>query len=474
MNNLLHEFLDKLDGSLKIAVVGCCMIDEYFQVEANRVSPEFPIPVMLSEQAQPTCSYPGGAANVALQLGGFNVESYLVSIVDEESKAIFEKYGINTTYCEKHEENILPRKKRLYNLNFPLCRWDIEKPNMGLSDDILTILQKKLLENVKKLNPDVVILSDYGKGTFKKVFEEDNICEDSWKSLNPSKNMWIKNSPWITIVDPKNNNLIEWHGCTVFKPNNHEAEALTGLSDQTQQVRYIKKHLECESVIVTHGGEKVVGIDDKEWVFYGGHKGEARYPIGAGDCFIAILAMAYPFFAPEIAAEIAYKWGAIYVNTKDRSIGPKNIQSKIMSPEELANEVHIHSGDQFVMTNGVYDILHSGHMELLKFAKGKGDKLIVALNDDESVKRLKGDTRPVKPLEQRLKVLEAMSAVDYVTWFSEDTPLDIIKQIKPHSIVKGTDYEKEKVVGYEEVKGKVYLCPLFDNQSTSNYVSFCT
>lgn len=476
---LLHELLDRLnEEKLKIVVVGDAMVDEYFQVEANRVSPEFPIPVMLSGNASPTYSYPGGAANVALQLRNFNVDSYLVAAVDSESNKVFNKYGINQTHCMSvvsltgSAETLgymIPRKKRLYSGDFPLCRWDIEQPNMGLSDKQLHNMQHSLLQKVEKLNPDVVILSDYGKGTFKKCFESKECFEEL--HVNPSKRMWMKGD-WITIVDPKNDDLVEWKGCTVFKPNNHEAKALTKIDDHKDQAEFMRNVLGCESVIVTHGGEKVVGCDKSKWLFYGGHHGEARYPIGAGDCFVATLAMAYPFFSPEQAAKIAYEMGAIYVNTKDRYIGPENIlhdQSKVKTPEELANIIGTHSV-KFGFTNGCYDILHSGHMQLLKFAKGKCDKLIVALNDDDSIKRLKGQGRPVKPLDQRIKVLEGMSAVDYVTTFSEDTPLDIIKTIKPHCIIKGGDYEKEKVVGYNEVKGKVYLCPLFDNQSTSRYV----
>ena len=214
-------------------------------------------------------------------------------------------------------------------------------------------------------------------------------------------------------------------------------------------------------LVITHGGDKVVGYDKSGWLFYGGHHGEARYPIGAGDCFIATLAMAYPFFKPEQAAKIAYEMGAIYVNTKDLYIGPENIldnQSKIKTPEELSNILGTHSV-KFGFTNGCFDILHSQHVGLLKFAKGKCDKLIVALNNDDSVRRLKGQGRPIKPLGERMAMLEAMSSVDYVTSFSEDTPLEIIKEIKPSLIVKGGDYQKEDVVGYKEVEGKVYIFP---------------
>lgn len=474
--NILHELLDKLnEEKLKVVVVGDAMLDEYFQVEANRVSPEFPIPVMLSDDANPTYSYPGGAANVALQLRNFNVDSYLVTAIDADSRKVFDKYGINTTHCHcSYVRHLLPRKKRLYSGDFPLCRWDIEQAHMGLNDDQLKNIQLELLERVRKLNPDVVILSDYGKGIFKKCFELEGFY-----GTNPSKQIWLQDSEWVTIVDPKNDDLKEWKGCTVFKPNNHEAAALSKQycsklesDDHRGQAGVISNVLECESVIITHGGDKVVGHDKSGWLFYGGHHGEARFPIGAGDCFIATLAMAYPFFKPEKAAKIAYEMGAIYVNTKDRYIGPENIlndESKVKTPEELAKIIDTHSV-KFGFTNGCYDILHSGHMQLLKFAKGKCDRLIVALNDDDSVRRLKGEGRPVKPLDQRLKVLECMESVDYVTYFKEDTPLEVIKTIRPHCIVKGEDYEKEKVVGYNEVKGKVYLCPLFDNQSTSNYV----
>jgi bifunctional ADP-heptose synthase (sugar kinase/adenylyltransferase) len=176
----------------------------------------------------------------------------------------------------------LPRKKRLYNGEFPLCRWDIEQPNMGISDGSLWDIQVELYNKAKSLNPDVVILSDYGKGTFKKNFLNHEAPDSP--DLNPSKAIWMAGN-WITIVDPKNDDLKEWKGCTVFKPNNHEAKALTKESDHRCQARVISNELNCESVIITHGGDKVVGHDDSGWLFYGGHHGEARFPIGAGDCF---------------------------------------------------------------------------------------------------------------------------------------------------------------------------------------------
>jgi len=473
--HILNEFIEKINKeNLKVVVVGDCMYDDYYQVEANRISPEFPIAVMKSEDENPTYRYPGGAANVAFQLSNFNVDTYLVSLLECWSNPFFEEYDINAAFSYFSNEIKLPVKKRLYNGDFPLCRWDIEKENYGLPDDKLWDIQKSILENVKNLQPDVVILSDYGKGIFKNVSGKSSV------NGNYSKEMWIfdvdtgEKRPWITVVDPKNDDLIEWEGCTVFKPNVSEAKKLTGKTDDFEQVKHIKKVLNCESVVVTHGGDKVVGMDKKEWMFYGGHKGEAKYPIGAGDCFIAMLSVAYLLFEPQKAAEIAFELGAIYVNTKNRRINPNNIlgnNSKIKTPEEIRKEILNCSGETFAICNGVYDIIHSGHMELLKFAKSKADKVIVALNDDDSVKRLKGPTRPKKPLEQRMKVMECLESVDYVTSFSEDTPLEIIKIIKPDCIVKGTDYKKEDVVGYEEVKGHVYLCPLFDNQSTSLYVN---
>ena len=480
---LLHKFIDKLNGRrLKIAVVGDSMLDEYYNIEANRVSPEFPIPVMLSASAVPDYTYPGGAANVAFLLSKFNVDPYLVSFLDIESMGSLTDCGINTSCCmvDIDGDNLIPRKKRLYNGDFPLCRWDIEKPQMGFSNKDLFDLQLKLLRQVEALNPDVVILSDYGKGMFV------NVSGQSSLSGNLSKEMWIWNDSikedrnhfivtdceasakrsWTTIVDPKNDNLFEWNGCTVFKPNNHEAKKLTGEDDHVLQVEAMKGILSCDFAVVTHGGEKIVGFDEEAWTIDGRHKGEARFPIGAGDCFISTLAMAYPFFTPKEAAEIAYEMGAIYVNTEDRRIGPESLsQSKIRSPEELAGISGVVG-----FANGCFDCgLTRGHIEIFKFAKSNCDKLIVALNDDNSVNRLKGDPRPIVSLRERMEVVAALEDVDYVTSFSEDTPLNVIKKIRPDRIFKGGDYEAKDVVGNE--LAEVLICPLYDCLSTTEKLS---
>lgn len=436
---------------LKIAVVGDSMIDEDYEVEANRVSPEFPIPILASKTDLPTASYPGGAANVLYQLINFNtngIRPTLVTLLDKEAKDILEKNGIEEKHlcCIVEEKYKIPRKKRFYNGEFPLCRWDIEK---NFSDPKAT---KVLYETLKlQIKPDIVILSDYNKGFF-----------------NENTNLWLNND-WVTIVDPKKGPLEKWMGCDIFKPNFKEAIELTGTTDWKEQIRIIKEKTKCKVVVITNGDSYYASDENNTWASQ--HYSQyAKYPIGAGDCFIAALAMGYKQRTIKDAIEFAYNIGSAYVKTKKRSISIKEFYGKIIEPDDLYNIIK-NSNDRFVFTNGCFDLLHSKHIELLKFAKSKGNKLIVALNSDESIKRLKGAERPIMPLKERLAVMEAIDCVDFVTYFEEDTPLEIIKKIKPQSIVKGGDYIINEVVGYNEVNGDVFIFPYEQGISTTKFLT---
>ena len=436
----------------KIAVIGDSMVDEDYHVVANRISPEFPIPVMLSETESPTHQYPGGAANVALQLISQKARTTLVTLLDPDARNIFDQYGITKKelccYCDKKFR--IPRKRRLYKGDFPLCRWDIEKQftDEKAIADLVEILERQI-------TPDVVVLSNYNKGFF---------------NNKKSKQQWIKNKRWITVVDPKVGPLADWEGCTICKPNFEEATNLTGTSNPELQAKIIMEITKCKLVAITDGGT-FYGFDGNEfWQQEHSHQ-PARYPIGAGDCFIAALALAYTSHTPKEATCIAYNHAKAYVNTPKRYITQEDVlKIKTRSMKEVAKDVKNNPQLRFVFTNGCFDILHDQHIDLLKYAKSKGDQLVVALNSDASVKRLKGNSRPINSLEQRSKVLEAIDCIDYLISFDEDTPIDLIRQIKPWAIVKGGDYTKEDVVGYDEVQKNVFIFPYKDGTSTTDII----
>lgn len=435
------------ETKVKITVVGDAMIDEYHYVTADRVSPEFPIPVMLSPSYHPFITLPGGAANVVYQFKRFNVDTELFAFIDAETFQLFEKYNLK---CHSpFFEGCVPIKRRVYHRDFPLCRWDIEQSNYGLTPSKLRASQEGLLQRMEKSDPHVVVFSDYGKG----VFENGP--------------QWIpEDRDWIAIVDPKKGPIEKWRGCDLFKPNAKEAKELSGISDWRRQCKFFTKALGCQAVVITQGGEGVVGtVMGREFEYRPDRKKEAQSVIGAGDCFAAFLAMGLAQTMDVVdVAEIAYEAGSVYVDNKHNApIYPHQISpDKFVLPE-------VERDYSLVFTNGCFDILHSGHVDFLRKASEMGDKMIVALNTDESVKKLgKGEDRPINSLEHRKEVIAGLEFVDFVVEFDEETPYNLIQKLNPDVLVKGADW-KGDIVGSDIVED-VRTIPLKPGLSTTNIV----
>lgn len=430
----------------KIAIYGDSILDEYHQVNVTRISPEFPIPIMLSEQINPFKIVLGGAANIAAQLVNFNVKIQLYSLIDQH---FLDNACINTNNCVKIDKNI-SRKKRFYDKNFPICRWDIENENYGYTINQLNEILNKLFN--QPVNADIIIFSDYNKGVFSSNFHEKLIKDN------------------ITIVDPKGKDIDKWIGCTVFKPNAHEALLFSGKKEWKDQCMYFKNRLKCNSVVITNEANGVRGLCENEYFEYipVNIKNLPESVIGAGDNFVSFfsLSLANGFNIPQ-SAEIAFEIASLYVQKKhnepikQRQLYPN---SKFILPEELVNRDY-----KLVMTNGCFDIIHSGHIEALKFAKSKGDKLVVAVNSDNSIKRLKGCNRPINDLQARMSVLEALEMVDYVVSFEEDTPYELINLIKPDVLVKSAEWQGKAVAGEDLVKEMIFA-PHVENKSTTNII----
>ena len=453
MNNLMNQFLEKQKKQkVNIHCVGDAMIDEYYQVSVNRISPEFPMPIMHSEEENPIRK-PGGVANVVYQFRHFNTDSRLICFSDTQATIVFREHSLNYQPCTSHTANI-PRKKRFLDHGIQVKRWDIEKKNSGLTEP------KSAREDALQMTehhdpPDVAILSDYDKGFFDPEYAQK----------------WIKrykNS--ITIVDPKHGPATMWKGCTVFKPNAKEAENLSGLSDPQAQCEYFAKKLGCKGVVITQGGDGLVGMVDGEYFKYYSQSSSTQPAsvIGAGDCFSAFLAQSVALgFTIKESAEIAYEAGAIYIHNKmNRPIVPAElIKDKLVQAEDLKNRDF-----KLVFTNGCFDLLHRGHLQTLEFAKQHGEKLVVALNSDDSVRRLKGEDRPVKLLAERQAVMSALDMVDFVISFEEDTPYEAIKACNPDVLIKGADYSQDEIIGSDLVK-EVHCAPLIDGLSTTGLLT---
>jgi D-beta-D-heptose 7-phosphate kinase/D-beta-D-heptose 1-phosphate adenosyltransferase len=425
----------------KIAVVGDAIIDDYHFVNAEKISPEFPIPILNCENYFPDKRLLGGATNVCYQFLNFNKEIFYFGFLDLEIYDLLSEFSfINTEFSVLLPYfSKVPRKKRFYQNDFPLCRIDVESKNYNLTKSQLNFFQNKISKNLEVYKFDAVIFSDYNKGIFndfeiKKMFDS---LQNAFK-----------------IVDPKKGPISKWRGCDLIKPNYKEAFELTGKEHWKDQIEVIKKDTDCEIIVITIEGKGVVGcVENNYFEFFPKSSTKAVSVIGAGDCFISLLCSGLlSDFSINKSIEIAFDGASIYV---------KNKFNKPIEPNNLFNKV--------IFTSGVFDLLHSGHLESLSKSKELGNKLIVGINSDESTRKLKGKDRPVNNQDIRKKMLESLRFVDEVIIFEEDTPYELINKIKPDIIVKGSDYSVNDVVGKD--LAEVVIIPNEPGYSTSSIIS---
>lgn len=454
---------------LKIAVVGDTMVDDYKYGQVTRVSPEFPVQVLTS-QSERVEQVPGGAGNVCCQMTHFNAEVHLLGFLDKPARRLYDEFGFNISRCVNLENGRVPIKTRFYDGDFPLLRWDIEAKNYGERQEDMDELRYYIFYNfidlLEKDQPDVVILSDYDKGLWDGELA-GNIIQSCKKKGIP------------TLVDPKKD-LKRWRGCTTIKPNAQEAEALTGQKSWQGQADALK---DSQNVVITQSGSGVAGRCGDKYFEYRPKlrlsAKEVNSVIGAGDCFLAVLAVATGYgMSLEDACKLAFEGGVQYVKARhNKPITPHDIHerldpvgSKIISPEELSYLMKtVYAKEEFVFTNGCFDVLHPGHIDTLRFAKSKGDRLIVGLNSDASVAALKGPTRPVRTWDDRAYLLAALDCVDFVVKFEDATPEGLVKKLKPTYLVKGGDYTPEEVVGKDHVK-EVFIAPTREGHSTTAFL----
>jgi len=448
---LIKKFLEKdLENKISINVIGDPMVDEWYDVAVDRISPEFPIPVYKSVSQVPVSGMlPGGAANVAYQFKHFNVDLQLITLLSSLSQVVFDSRGIKTGLCKIVDNMFMPVKKRIYSQDIPLTRWDFERENFGL-DDI-----KKHLLDLEIPDSDLNIFSDYNKGIFS----------------YPWFRKYFKNSK--SIVDPKNENIDIWQDCSVFKPNMLEARQLSEKKNWKDQVDFFINSIKCDSVVITQGANGVVGKNEDYFEFRPENNNiKPQSVIGAGDCFVCFMSMALVRgFTLQEATQIAYIAGSIYVQRKmNRPISPAELiayaGNKIVDcPKILAKR-----NFKLAFTNGCFDMFHAGHVSSLEFASKQGDKLCVAINSDESIRRIKGTSRPIIPLAERVKLLQSLEVVDFIIVFDENDPYQIIKDTNPDVLVKGSEYEDKLVVGRDLVKD-VRFAPNYPGFSTTNIIN---
>ncbi|RIY34598.1 bifunctional D-glycero-beta-D-manno-heptose-7-phosphate kinase/D-glycero-beta-D-manno-heptose 1-phosphate adenylyltransferase HldE [Psittacicella gerlachiana] len=475
-------FTDKLDfSSANIFVFGDVMIDHYWYGDTSRISPEAPVPVVLYKDENSTL---GGAANVARNLIAYNSQVSISGLVGNDDnaqhlKSLCQNINLNHNFITIPYGKTT-KKLRILSRHQQLLRVDFEdQPNFNL--DVNLFLDNSLINTLedKIKQAKVVILSDYMKGS-RQFFP--TIIELANKYHKP------------IVIDPKGTDYSVYKNSTLLTPNLSEFRLIAKkygfseeqISDETNEVAIVNaiiNDLNLQGLLITKS-EKGMTLHLKDGTLY--HQltyAEDVYDVtGAGDTVIATLAAA-------LAVNIDIK-DACYLANKAAGISVSKLGAATVSIEELEQSCHMQSynqnniiqkiknaqanGKRVVFTNGCFDLLHRGHLSYLQRAKELGDILVVAINTDASVKRLKGNDRPINNLADRMFMLSSLKSVDFVIDFDEDTPLNLIKTIKPDVLVKGADYKLEDIVGYKEVTaygGQVQTITFVDSYSSTNIIN---
>lgn len=458
-----------------ILVIGDLMIDHYLWGSCERISPEAPVQVVdISKET----TVLGGAGNVINNLNVLGAHVSVCSVIGDDTNGVellgmLEKIGVDTENIMIQTGRKTSKKSRVIAVSQQVLRYDNES-----KDDILDSSVNKILESLTHdiSTYDMVILSDYGKGVL-----TDELCQGIIKLAN-------KNSVRV-LVDPKGTDFSKYKGSYLLTPNKKEAMLATKIninSKETLKEALIKLKQECDLGIslITLSEDGIATYENELKIFPTVAK-EVFDVTGAGDTVIASIAFALSAgknieqtasFANLAAGVVVGKIGSATVSLNE-------IEEYEASLHKSTSDAHIKSfgdidvivnrcrsgGKKVVFTNGCFDILHVGHVKYLQIAKSFGDILIVGLNSDESVTRLKGPTRPVNIAEDRAYLLAALEAVDYVVPFAEDTPYELIKMIKPDVLVKGGDYEGKEVIG-TEFAGELKLVDFVDGKSTTKTI----
>jgi D-beta-D-heptose 7-phosphate kinase / D-beta-D-heptose 1-phosphate adenosyltransferase len=474
----LIEIIDAL-GSPRVAVVGDLILDHYVFGAVSRISPEAPIPVLHVSREEDRL---GGAANVAANILTMGGRSVLVGAIgSDEPGARFRKLAGKTSGLTLSAAQTGSRptvlKTRMVSQNQQMLRVDREQHGALSSAELADVTNRglKALDGVGAL-----VISDYGKGV---------VTTESAQRL-------IGDAGVPVIVDPKGRDYSKYKGATAVTPNRAEAEAATGIDcssmDGVEKAgRKLCKQLGLKVAVITLSAQGVAVIPPKGVMTHFPAQARSVYDVtGAGDTFIATFAMAVAAKADfNTAARLANyaaalkvaRFGAVAITREElrRSVISAHEgfdhAGKVMTADELVEALKAHRkhGERIVFTNGCFDLLHQGHVTYLNFCRGQGDVVVVGLNADASVRRLKGPTRPVNEAEARARVMAALSDVDYVTVFEEDTPEKLIRKLRPDVLVKGEDWSGKAVAGagfVESTGGKVVFAPMVEGKSTTNMI----
>ncbi|MGV3346601.1 bifunctional D-glycero-beta-D-manno-heptose-7-phosphate kinase/D-glycero-beta-D-manno-heptose 1-phosphate adenylyltransferase HldE, partial [Enterobacteriaceae bacterium LUAb1] len=457
-----------------VLVVGDIMLDRYWYGPTGRISPEAPVPVVKVENIE---ERPGGAANVAMNIASLGAHSRLVGLtgIDEAAKALSQALEKVSVQCDFISVPTHPTitKLRILSRNQQLLRLDFEE---GFDNINFTPLNERVEQSLAKVG--AVVFSDYAKGALTQI---ESLIQLARKAGIP------------VLVDPKGTNFERYRGATLLTPNMSEFEAIVGKCKTNEQLvergMQLIADFELSALLITRSEQGMTLLQPGKIPLHLPTLAQEVYDVtGAGDTVIGILAAAlaagHPleeacFLANAAAGVVVGKLGTSVVSVVELENAiharPDSGFGVMSKPQLKLAVAQAHQrGEKIVMTNGCFDILHAGHVSYLSNARKLGDRLIVAVNSDASVRRLKGESRPVNPLEQRMMVLGALEAVDWVIAFEDDTPQSLIAEILPDLLVKGGDYQPEDIAGSKEVwanGGEVKVLNFEDGISTTNIIS---
>ena len=458
-----------------ILVIGDLMIDHYLWGKCERISPEAPVQVVAVEKETAVL---GGAGNVINNLSALGAKVSVLSVIGddinaEELKAMLEKIEVNIENLVVQEGRDTSKKSRIIASQQQVVRYDKES-----TDDISQNSQESIIKNFKKNITfyDMILLSDYGKGV---------LTTDLTRKLIDIANENAKK----VLVDPKGEDYTKYSNAYLLTPNKKEAIEASKIEIEDEKslleaIRKLKKECSLEVGLITLSEDGIAIYDDELRT----HPTVARevYDVtGAGDTVIASLGFSLSCgydidkavkFSNLAAGVVVGKIGSAtatlneiieYESSLNKSTSDSHIKS--LDEIELLGAELKKRGKKIVFTNGCFDILHVGHVKYLEEAKSYGDVLILGLNSDESVSRLKGPTRPVNTEDDRAYILASLEAVDYVVKFYDDTPYELIKAVQPHILVKGGDYEGKEVVG-QDIANELRLVNFVEGKSTTKTI----
>ena len=469
---------------LRVLCVGDVMLDRFVEGSVERISPESPVPVLLTVK---TINSPGGASNVARNITALGASCVVIGRIGDDAAGqelgqILDKTDGMTSALVVAAEATTPEKVRFVSQGQQLLRVDHES-TAASHRQTEEALKREIGRHLHTC--DIIVLSDYAKGTLSSDVIRFAIDQGRRRGLP-------------IVVDPKSPDFARYSGATIITPNVSEITNATGIhicsdEDTVSAGQAACRAANAEAILITRA-EKGMTLVPKcgAPVHYRTSAREVFDVVGAGDTVVAVLSLALAAkTSMELAITLANVAGGVVVGKRGASTLSRSelLQQAIALPTSESEQPHgkVSSREELVrlcniwrdaglkvgFTNGCFDIIHPGHINLVTFAKARCDRLVLAVNSDASVRRLKGSGRPVNHAEDQVAVLEALHAIDALTVFDEDTPLELIRELMPDVLVKGSDYKDSEVVGADLVKargGQVLLCPLVPGKSTTTVI----